>query len=149
MGIYPLLANDTCYFLAIDFDKEQWQEDSLEVMQACQQCNVPASLEISRSGKGAHIWIFFPAPVPAREARLLGASLISFTCEKARQLSLSSYDRLFPSPDTLPKEVLVILLLYLLQKVPRANGHSVFVDMNFAAIPRPMGVFEFSCSDGS
>ena len=139
LGIYPLLANDTCYFLAIDFDKEQWQEDSLEVMQACQQCNVPASLEISRSGKGAHIWIFFSAPVPAREARLLGASLISFTCEKARQLSLSSYDRFFPSQDTLPKGGFGNLIALPLQKFPRANGHSVFVDMNLQPFPDQWG----------
>ena len=101
LGVYPLLPDDTCHFLAMDFDGEQWRDDACAVILSCQQCNVPASLEISRSGKGAHIWIFFSAPVPARAARMLGAALISYTCARTRQLSLNSYDRFFPSQDTL------------------------------------------------
>ncbi len=139
LGVYPLLANDTCYFLAIDFDEDQWQEDALGVMLACQQCNIPASLEISRSGKGAHIWIFFSAPVTAREARLLGAALISYTCEKARQLSLSSYDRFFPSQDTLPRGGFGNLIALPLQKLPREHGRSVFVDLNLQPYPDQWG----------
>jgi len=131
LGVYPLLSDDTCHFLAIDFDGEQWRDDAHAVMLSCQQCNIPASLEISRSGKGAHIWIFFSAPVPAREARMLGAALISHTCARTRQLSLSSYDRFFPSQDTLPKGGFGNLIALPLQKIPRSKGYSVFVDTDF------------------
>ena len=130
LGVYPLLPDDTCHFLAIDFDEEQWQDDALAVMHTCEQNSIPASLEISRSGKGAHLWIFFSAPVPAREARLLGAALISHTCARTRQLSLSSYDRFFPSQDTLPKGGFGNLIALPLQKIPRSRGGSVFVDSN-------------------
>ena len=131
LGVYPLLPDDTCHFLAIDFDGEQWRDDARAVMLSCQQCNIPASLEISRSGKGAHVWIFFSAPVPAREARMLGTALISYTCERTRQLSLSSYDRFFPSQDTLPKGGFGNLIALPLQKAPRSQGCSVFVDTDF------------------
>lgn len=135
LGVYPLLPDDTCHFLAMDFDEEQWREDAHAVLLSCQQCNIPASLEISRSGNGAHIWIFFSTPVPAREARMLGAALISHTCERTRQLALSSYDRFFPSQDTLPKGGFGNLIALPLQKIPRSQGHSVFVDADFTPYP--------------
>lgn len=135
LGVYPLLPDDSCHFLAMDFDEAQWQDDARAVLLSCEQCNVPASLEISRSGKGAHIWIFFSAPVPAREARMLGAALVSHTCERTRQLALSSYDRFFPSQDTLPKGGFGNLIALPLQKTPRSQGHSVFVDANFTVFP--------------
>ena len=131
LGVYPLLQYDTCYFLAIDFDGEQWRDDARSVMQSCLQYDVPASLEISRSGNGAHIWIFFSEPVPARQARMLGTALISHTCATTRQLSLRSYDRFFPSQDTLPKGGFGNLIALPLQKIPRSRGNSLFVDMNF------------------
>ena len=131
IGVYPLLSDDTCNFLAMDFDGEQWRDDALAVIFSCQECNVPASLEISRSGKGAHIWIFFSEPVPAREARMLGTALLSHTCARTRQISLSSYDRLFPSQDTLPKGGFGNLIALPLQKIPRSNGNSLFVNNKF------------------
>jgi superfamily II DNA or RNA helicase len=85
-------------------------------------------LEISRSGKGAHVWVFFSHPVPAREARQLGAALISYTCDKTRQLSLTSYDRFFPNQDIMPKGGFGNLIALPLQKQPREKGCSVFVD---------------------
>ena len=103
IGVYPLLEDDTCYFLAVDFDKSEWEKDSRAFIQSCLELDIPAALEISRSGKGAHVWVFFSHPVPAREARQLGAALISYTCDKTRQLSLASYDRFFPNQDILPK----------------------------------------------
>ncbi len=130
IGIYPLLADDRCWFLAVDFDKEHWQDDAKGFIQSCQALDVPASVEISRSGNGAHVWIFFSKPVPAREARQLGAALISHTCSRTRQLSLTSYDRLFPNQDTLPKGGFGNLIALPLQKKPREHGHSVFVDEN-------------------
>lgn len=72
-------------------------------MQSCAELNIPAALEISRSGNGAHIWIFFADRVAARDARRLGTVIISHTCTSTRQLKLNSYDRLFPNQDTMPK----------------------------------------------
>ncbi|MFQ5779440.1 MAG: DNA primase small subunit domain-containing protein, partial [Nitrospiria bacterium] len=135
VGVYPLLSDDTCYFLAADFDEAKWREDAVAFMQSCREMDIPAALEISRSGKGAHIWIFFADPVPAREARQLGAALISHTCERTRQLSLSSYDRLFPNQDILPKGGFGNLIALPLQKQPREQGYSVFVDVNFTPYP--------------
>jgi hypothetical protein len=97
VGVYPLLSDDTCLFLAADFDEAEWSEDARAFMESCRELDTPAALEISRSGKGAHVWIFFEDPVPAREARQLGAALISHTCDRTRQISLSSYDRFFPN----------------------------------------------------
>jgi superfamily II DNA or RNA helicase len=131
IGVYPLLNDDHCYFLAVDFDKQEWREDAGAFMQSCRELDIPAALEISRSGNGAHVWIFFAAPVPAREARLLGAALISHTCERTRQLSLASYDRLFPNQDTMPKGGFGNLIALPLQKLPREHGCSVFVDEQF------------------
>lgn len=132
VGIYPLLTDDTCYFLAADFDEADWREDAQGFMQSCRELQIPAALEISRSGNGAHVWIFFADPVPAREARLLGAALISHTCDRTRQLSLASYDRFFPNQDTLPKGGFGNLIALPLQKQPREQGRSVFVDERLA-----------------
>src|SRR5690606_31192989 len=77
---------------------------------------------------GAHAWVFFSDRVPARDARRLGTALISHTCARTRQLTLGSYDRLFPNQDTLPKGGFGNLIALPLQKMPRARGASVFVD---------------------
>jgi hypothetical protein len=130
-GVYPLLSDDTCYFLAADFDEAGWKEDALAFIKSCRELDVPATLEISRSGKGAHVWIFFADAVPAREARQLGAALISHACAGTRQLSLASYDRLFPNQDTLPKGGFGNLIALPLQRKPRKNGWSVFVNEVF------------------
>lgn len=105
LGVYPLLEDDTCYFLAVDFDEAAWQHDALAFMQSCTELGVSAALEISRSGQVAHVWIFFAHRVPARDVRRLGTALISHTCSCTRQLKLQSYDRLFPNQDTMPKGV--------------------------------------------
>lgn len=132
IGVYPLLPDDTCLFLAVDFDEADWQEDAKAFMQSCGELAVAAALEISRSGNGAHAWIFFAEPVPARSARQLGAALISSTCNRTRQLALTSYDRLFPNQDTLPKGGFGNLIALPLQKKPREQGRSVFVDEQLA-----------------
>jgi hypothetical protein len=103
VGVYPLLEDDTCHFLAVDFDEAEWQEDAQAFMQSCDELGVPAALEISRSGQGAHAWVFFAGRVSARDARRLGTAIISHTCARTRQLKLASYDRLFPNQDTMPK----------------------------------------------
>jgi hypothetical protein len=102
-GIYPLLTDETCWFLAADFDKTTWQDDVRAFLHTCAEWNVPAVLERSRSGRGGHVWIFFEAPLPARLARELGAAVLTRTMEQRHQLGLDSYDRFFPSQDTMPK----------------------------------------------
>ncbi|OGA47501.1 MAG: DEAD/DEAH box helicase [Betaproteobacteria bacterium RIFCSPLOWO2_12_FULL_62_13] len=135
IGVYPLLADDTCYFLAVDFDEADWREDAQAFVQSCRDVEVPVALEISRSGNGAHAWMFFAEAVSAREARRLGTALISHTCAQARQLKLSSYDRLFPNQDTVPKGGFGNLIALQLQKMPRENGCSVFVDGALSPYP--------------
>lgn len=128
VGIYPLLSDDTCHFLAVDFDEAEWRDDSKAFVQSCHELHVPVALEISRSGQGAHGWIFFERNVPACDARRLGAAIISHACERTRQLALSSYDRLFPNQDFMPKGGFGNLIALPLQKRARAQNNSVFVD---------------------
>ncbi|MDP2872762.1 MAG: DEAD/DEAH box helicase family protein, partial [Bacillota bacterium] len=126
--VYPLLPDDACWFLAADFDRADWRQDAAAFMQTCADLDVPAALEVSRSGAGAHAWIFFAETIPARDARRLGTTLISRTCSSTRLLGLDSYDRLFPNQDTLPRGGFGNLIALPLQKAPRAQGRSVFVD---------------------
>ncbi len=135
VGVYPLLEDDTCHFLAVDFDEAEWQDDARAFMQSCEELGVPAALEISRSGKGAHVWVFFASRVSARDARCLGTAIISHTCSRTRQLKLSSYDRLFPNQATMPKGGFGNLIALPLQKGPREQGFSVFVDAGLRPYP--------------
>jgi superfamily II DNA or RNA helicase len=135
VGIYPLLADDTCYFLAVDLDEAEWKEDALAFVQSCRELGVPVALEISRSGNGAHAWVFFAGSVSARDARRLGTAIISHTCVRTRQLKLASYDRLFPNQDTMPMGGFGNLIALPLQKNPRGNGWSVFVDAALRPYP--------------
>lgn len=128
VGVYPLLDDDTCHFLAVDFDEAEWQQDAQAFVQSCYELGVPAALEISRSGRGAHVWVFFVGRVSARDARRLGTAVISHTCARTRQLKLASYDRLFPNQDTMPKGGFGNLIALPLQKHARESGRSVFVD---------------------
>lgn len=139
IGVYPLLENDSCYFLAVDFDEADWREDARAFFASCEELGVPAALEISRSGKGAHVWVFFSSPVAARDARRLGTAIISHTCLRTRQLKLKSYDRLFPNQDTMPRGGFGNLIALPLQKRPRENGYSVFVDAQMQPHPDQWG----------
>lgn len=131
IGVYPLMEDDTCHFLAVDFDEGDWREDAKAFCLSCEALKVPYALEISRSGQGAHVWIFFSGKVLARDARRLGVAIISHACERSRQLRLSSYDRLFPNQDTLPKGGFGNLIALPLQKHARERNFSVFVDLEF------------------
>jgi len=135
VGVYPLLADDNCHFLAADFDEAEWKEDALAFVHSCHEFGVPVALEISRSGNGAHAWVFFSGTVSARDARRLGTAIISHTCTRTRQLKLASYDRLFPNQDTMPKGGFGNLIALPLQKKPRENGCSVFVDAGLRPYP--------------
>jgi superfamily II DNA or RNA helicase len=151
IGVYPLLEDDSCYFLAIDFDEAEWREDVRAFAGSCTGLGVPVAIETSRSGNGAHAWIFFADRVPARDARRLGTAIVSHTCARTRQLELSSYDRLFPNQDTMPKGGFGNLIALPLQKKPRESGFTVFIDSDlrphpdqweFLASIQPMSPFD-------
>jgi hypothetical protein len=134
-GIYPLLQDETCWLLAVDFDKKTWQQDASAFLEACLELNVPAALERSRSGNGGHVWIFFERAIPATTARKLGCVILTRTMESRHQIGLDSYDRFFPNQDTMPKGGFGNLIALPLQKSPRANGNSVFIDSQFRPYP--------------
>jgi superfamily II DNA or RNA helicase len=131
IGVYPLLLDETCWFLAVDFDKKSWQEDARAYLDTCAAMSVPASLERSRSGNGGHIWIFFDQPVPTVIARKMGSALLTRTMERRHELGLDSYDRFFPNQDTMPKGGFGNLIALPLQFSPRKQGNSVFLDADF------------------
>jgi len=128
IGVYPLLQDDTCWFVAVDFDKKSWKADACAFLKICHETGVPAYLERSRSGNGAHVWIFFASPVQAALARKLASAILTRTMERRYALGLDSYDRLFPSQDTMPKGGYGNLIALPLQRGPREIGNSVFVD---------------------
>lgn len=130
-GLYPLLTNDNCYLLAIDFDDEGWQKDSLALREVCNIFGIPFALERSRSGNGAHAWFFFEGPVSANLARKFGSALLTYTMSRRHELVFKSYDRFFPNQDTLPKGGFGNLIALPLQKIAREKGNSVFVDECF------------------
>ena len=128
IGVYPLLQDDTCWFVAVDFDKKSWKADACAFLKLCHETGMPASLERSRSGNGAHVWIFFASPIQAALARKLASAILTRTMERRYALGLDSYDRLFPSQDTMPKGGYGNLIALPLQRGPREKGNSVFLD---------------------
>lgn len=135
IGVYPLLGDETCWFLAADFDKATWQEDARVFLQACGEMGIPAALERSRSGNGGHVWVFFEGPVPVSQARKLGCAILTRAMEGRYQVGLDSYDRLFPNQDTMPKGGFGNLIAMPLQRGPRDKGNSVFLDQDFKPYP--------------
>lgn len=103
IGVYPLLRGDTCTLLACDFDGTGWALDALALLDACHAAQVPAGLERSRSGDGAHIWVFFESAVAASTARAMGMGLLRRAMTSRAELDLASYDRFFPSQDFMPR----------------------------------------------
>ncbi len=134
MGVYPLLEDETCWFLAVDFDKSTWIDDVLAFVATCRQVGLPAAVERSRSGNGAHVWFFFREPVPAVIARRMGCYLITETMSRRHELSMDSYDRLFPSQDTMPRGGFGNLIALPLQHGPRQQANSVFLDDQLQAL---------------
>ena len=133
-GLYPLMHDNTCYFLAADFDKGQWKEEVKAMSKACHSFEIPHAIEISRSGNGAYLWIFFNEKVPAKEARLLGFGLLDKAMEFYPNLSFHSYDRLFPNQDILPEGGFGNLIALPLQKEARISGNSSFVNNDLNVI---------------
>ncbi len=128
VGIYPLLADETCWLLAIDLDGEGWADDVAALRHAADEIGVVPAVERSRSGTGAHVWIFFASPVSATEARELGELLLTRAMADSPSLGMDSYDRLFPSQDTLPAGGFGNLIALPLQHVARQHGNTLFVD---------------------
>ena len=131
MGLYPLLSDETCHLLAVDLDGDAWQADIGALRETCRRLALPVALERSRSGKGGHLWLFFAEAIPAGMARNVGSYLLTETMEGRPEIGLSSYDRLFPNQDTMPKGGFGNLIALPLQKKPRAAGNSVFLDEQF------------------
>ncbi len=139
-GVYPLLQDETCFFLAVDFDKAGWREDAAAFLDTCRRLNLPAALERSRSGRGAHVWFFFEEAIPAALARRLGSHVLTETMEGRPDIGLDSYDRLFPNQDTMPQGGFGNLIALPLQKRPRKQDNSVFLDERLRSVGRPVGV---------
>lgn len=131
VGLYPMLSDETCHFLAVDFDEADWQSDISVFREVCIELPVPVAIERSRSGKGAHVWFFFEAPVSAALARKFGTILLTAAMNKRHEIQFKSYDRLFPSQDTLPKGGLGNLIALPLQKTAREKSNSEFIDEHF------------------
>jgi hypothetical protein len=135
IGIYPMEVNETCNFLAIDFDKKGWEEDISVIRDTCSHFDIPVAIERSQSGNGCHAWFFFDEKISAVLARKFGTSLLTYSMNKRHKIPFRSYDRLFPNQDTMPKGGFGNLIALPLQKRPRANGNSVFIGGDFMPYP--------------
>lgn len=135
IGLYPILPDDTCYFLASDFDDGDWQENVAAVRNVCSEWEIPCAVERSRSGEGAHLWTFFTDAVPCTDARKLGSALLTAAMEQEGKLKLDAYDRMFPCQDTLPSGGFGNLIALPLQGQARKKGNSLFVDELFRPYP--------------
>ena len=130
-GVYALLRDETCWFLAADFDGADWMKDVAAFRETCRSADLPVAVERSRSGNGGHAWLFFDAPVSAAAARQTGCHLITRAMSSRHTLGMSSYDRLFPNQDTLPRGGFGNLIALPLQRSARSQDNSVFVDDAF------------------
>ena len=140
IGVYPMLSDETCNFLAFDFDAKEGSPDNLAhdinaIRGICNEHGMQMAIERSRSGKGVHFWIFFAESISASIARKFGSSLITYAMVKHHQLSFKTYDRLIPAQDSLPKGGFGNLIALPLQKQPRRYGNSVFIDEKFTPYP--------------
>lgn len=135
MGVYPMLLDETCFFLAADFDKEHWREDAGAFMETCRRMSLPATLERSRSGNGGHVWLFFNEAIPATLARKLASHVLTETMERRPDIGLDSYDRFFPNQDTLPHGGFGNLIALPLQKQAREHRNSMFLDEQLNPYP--------------
>lgn len=131
IGIYPLLKNDNCNFLVFDFDDGKFKNDVTAVHYVFNNYDIPTYIEISRSGTGAHIWVFFEEEINAADARKLGSAILTEAMKENTDISFKSYDRMFPNQDTMPKGGFGNLIALPLQGKARKNDGSVFVDESF------------------
>jgi superfamily II DNA or RNA helicase len=135
IGIYPLLADDSCRLLAIDLDGDSWRADAKLLIDVCKSLGVEPAVERSRSGNGAHVWFFFTDPVPAADARRLGFAILTGAMARGAAVGVESYDRLFPSQDVLPTGGFGNLIALPLQRSARRYGNSEFLDEQLNPYP--------------
>lgn len=135
VGTYAIRDDDTCIFLAADFDKERWGIDALTYKAAAKDMRIEVYIERSWSGTGGHAWIFFQEPVAARMARQVGTLILTHAMTLRHHIGFDSYDRFFPSQDTMPNGGFGNLIALPLQRIPRRSGNSVFVDEDLIPYP--------------
>lgn len=135
VGIYPMLPDETCHFLAMDFDEADWQKDISILREVCTEFNIPVAVERSQSGNGGHVWFFFNNQVSAALARKFGTALLTFSMSKRHEIRFKSYDRLFPNQDTMPKGGFGNLIALPFQKSARKSNNSEFVNEKFESYP--------------
>ena len=135
IGLYVLNEDNTCHLLCADFDDKNcehgFQDDVLAYVGVCKSWDIPCSIERSRSGNGAHVWIFFETPIMATRARRLGNAILTEAMNRNGKIGFKSYDRFFPNQDTLPEGGFGNLVALPLQGQARKNGNSVFVNEQF------------------
>ena len=135
LGCYPLLADDTVRFAAIDLDKSTWRTDSSSIGDVLGELGLPVARERSRSGNGAHLWFFFDEPQPARFVRDVLTYVLTLAMERNPEVGLGSYDRIFPNQDRLPKGGFGNLIALPLQGASRRVGNACFVDGRLVPYP--------------
>ncbi|MDR1879734.1 MAG: DEAD/DEAH box helicase family protein [Tannerellaceae bacterium] len=135
IGVYPLLRDETCLFLAVDFDDESWRKDIAVFRAVCEELKIPIAIERSRSGNGGHAWLFFEEPVSALSARKLGNALLTKAMSVRHEIRFASYDRMFPNQDFMPKGGFGNLIALPLQGGARQRGNSEFIDETFRPYP--------------
>lgn len=131
VGLYPMLEDDHTQLLVADFDEASWREDVSAFRETCLSFGLVPAVERSRSGDGAHVWFFFSQPVSAADARRLGSSLLTQTMARRHELRFQSYDRLFPSQDTVPKGGFGNLIALPFQGQAQKEGNTLFVNEAF------------------
>ena len=135
IGLYSIMPDHTCRFLCCDFDDKScehgFQKDVMAYVNACREWNIPAYIERSRSGNGAHVWILFAEPIKAQLARRLGNAILTEAMDREGKISFKSYDRFFPNQDFMPEGGFGNLVALPLQGQARRTGNTVFVDDNF------------------
>jgi hypothetical protein len=135
IGIYPMTEDEYCYFLAIDFDDDDWRRDITVFRKTCNDLELTANVERSRSGNGGHVWFFFVDKIPAVNARKFGSALLTEAMSLNHGIKFNSYDRLFPNQDVMPNGGFGNLIALPLQGLARKNHNSEFVDEDFNHYP--------------